>query len=103
MGKMEVELLSKILKELKTEIGLAICLCPGYSQGLNTSGENGCGFKLCLEGESPVRRLNLILDLHLPKITETQISNIEEQIRQAVLAFWDGMNKDPNSTVTIVQ
>jgi hypothetical protein len=100
---MEVELLTRILKELKTETGLAICHCPGYSQGLNTSGENGCGFKLRLEGESPERRLNLILDLHLPKITEAQVSNLKERIRQAVLAFWDGMNKDPNSTVTIVQ
>jgi len=100
---MEIPLMTRILEELRAEIGLAVYLCPRYSQGLNTSGGNGRGFKLCLEGENPERRLNLILDLHMPKITEVQVWNLKEQIRQGVQAFWDGKNNDPNSTITIVQ
>lgn len=99
---MEIELLNLILKELNTELGFEIYLCHGYSSNLSTSGSDGVGFKLCKKGESPERRLNLILGLKLQHISEFQFFNIKERVRQAIIAFWDGENISPNSTAKII-
>jgi hypothetical protein len=95
--QMEVEQMEKILAELNAELGLNVSLCPEYVPGLSTSGENGLNYKLYRKGENPIRRLILVIDEY-----RFDYGHAKAEIRSEILAFWDGKNIEPRSTVKII-
>jgi hypothetical protein len=93
---MDIGRFTNILAQVNAETGLDIALYPAYSPEKTAQDGTGIGYMLFRPGETPVRKLLLILDQASHNHAEAST-----QIGAEIRSFWASGNEELSRTRTI--